>query len=92
MNTTYVINRQTKQSERFDPLILHESLFSACMTVSAYEGEAHSTAERVCKNVIDWLAPKTEVTSSDIRRVAAQHLSTYQPEAAYMYQTMEMMV
>lgn len=92
MKPAYVINRHTKESELFDPVKLHESLFSACMTVSSYEGEAHSTAERVCKSVIDWLAPKTEVTSSDIRRVAAHHLSTYQPEAAYMYQTLEMMV
>lgn len=62
------------------------------MGVRSHEGEAHETAERVCKKVIDWLAPKDEVTSSDIRRVAAKHLATYHPEAAYMYQNLEMMV
>lgn len=91
MKQTYVID-QTKQSRPFDPLLLHQSIVSACMSVRSHEGEAHETAERVCTKVIDWLAPKTEVTSSDIRRIAAKHLSVYHPEAAYMYQNLEMMV
>lgn len=91
MKQTFVLDHE-KQSHVFDPLKLHESIVSACMSVRSYEGEAHETAERVCKKVIDWLAPKSEVTSSDIRRVAAEHLSVYHPEAAYIYQTSEMMV
>lgn len=91
MKQTYVLNH-TKQSSPFDPLLLHKSIVSACMSVRSHEGEAHETAERVCKKVIDWLAPKDEVTSNDIRRVAAGHLSVYHPEAAYMYQNLEMMV
>ena len=91
MKQTYVFDAD-KQSHPFDPLMLHQSIVSACLSVRSHEGEAHTTAERVCKNVIDWLAPKQEVTSSDIRRVASQHLSTYHPEAAYMYQQMVVMV
>ena len=91
MKQTYVLG-SNKQSRVFDPIELHESIVSACLTVCSYEGEAHTTAEMVCKKVIDWLAPKDEVTSSDIRRVASKYLSVYQPEAAYMYQNMEMMI
>jgi transcriptional regulator NrdR family protein len=87
----HVLDRN-KQSRPFDPILLHESIVSACLAVQAHEGEAHSTAERVVRNVIEWLAPKSEVTSSDIRRVTAKYLATYHPEAAYMYQNIEMMV
>lgn len=83
---TYVLKRQTNNSEAFDPMKLHQSIVAACLAVRALEGEAHVTAERVCRHVIDWLVVKTEVTSADIRRVAASHLNTYHSEAAYMYE------
>lgn len=82
----YVLKRRSVQSENFDPLKLHQSIVAACLAVRAFEGEAHATAERVVKSVIDWLNTKTEVTSSDVRRVAANSLRTYHPEAAYMYE------
>lgn len=91
MKEAYVLD-QHGASRPFDPLQLHSSIVSVCLSVRAREGEAHTTAERVCRKVIDWLAPKTEVTSHDIRRVASQHLATYHPEAAYMYQQMEMII
>ncbi len=75
------------QSELFDPLKLHSSLMAACLAVRSLEGEAHMTAQRIVEKVIDWLDNKTEVTSDDVRRVAANNLQTYQPEAAYIYET-----
>lgn len=78
--------RNVHESERFDPLKLHQSITAACLAVRAYEGEAHMTAQRVCERVIEWLEAKTEVTSEDVRRIASQHLSVYKPEAAYVYQ------
>jgi len=86
MTDAYVLKRSTKHSEAFDPMKLHQSIVAACLAVRALEGEAHLTAERVCRHVIDWLLAKTEVTSADIRRIAATHLQTYHPEAAYMYE------
>lgn len=88
---TFVISSR-RDSEPFDPLKLHSSVVSACLSVRAPEGEAHSTAERVCRGVIDWLAGKEEVTTRDIRQVASKHLETYHPEAAYMYQNESMMI
>lgn len=75
------------QSELFDPLKLHGSLMAACLSVRSLEGEAHMIAQRIVEKVIDWLENKTEVTSDDVRRVAAGNLQTYQPEAAYIYET-----
>ena len=92
MNETHVIKRQTGHPEKFDPLKLHSSIVAACLAVRALEGEAHVTAERVCRHVLDWLTTKSEVTSADIRRVAASHLSTYHSEAAYMYEHHPLMV
>ena len=91
MTPAYVLSA-TRQSEAFEPLKLHASIVSACLAVRSHEGEAHITAERVCRSVIDWLIGKSEVTSRDIRRVAATHLATYHPEAAYMYQNERQMI
>lgn len=92
MDQAHIIKRRTGEPERFDPLKLHSSIVAACLAVRALEGEAHTTAERVCRHVLDWLTTKSEVTSADIRRVAASHLSTYHPEAAYMYEHHPLMV
>lgn len=83
---TYVVEPRAHTSEAFDPIKLHGSITEACLTVRAYEGEAHLTAEHVCKSVISWLAGKTEVTRRDIRRVATSALTIYHPEAAYLYE------
>lgn len=79
-------------SEQFDPLKLHQSVSAACLSVRSFEGEAHTTAQRVCEKVIEWLENKTEVTTRDIRRVASNALSIYHPEAAYLYQHYESVV
>ena len=58
MTDAYVLKRHTKHSEAFDPLKLHQSIVAACLAVRALEGEAHVTAERVSRHVIDWLLDK----------------------------------
>lgn len=90
--SSYVVKRNSHNSEVFDPVKLHRSILAACMTVRAFEGEAHATAEHVCKDVIDWLEQKTEVTSADIRRVAGRCLHIYHPDAAYMYEQHRVMI
>lgn len=92
LSDAHIIKRQSGQSERFDPLKLHASIVAACLAVRTLEGEAHTVAERVCRHVLDWLTTKSEVTSADIRRVAATHLQSYHSEAAYMYEHQPLMV
>lgn len=88
----YVVKHNSHDSEQFDPVRLHGSILGACMAVRAFEGEAHDIAERVCKHVIDWLSDKTEVSVHDIQRITTQHLETYHPEAAYMYEQQGMIL
>lgn len=93
MNETYVTKqRKTQHSEPFNPVKLHKSIVEACFSVRAFEGEAHLTAERVCKAVLDWIITKKEVTSEDIRRLAGFYLEKYHPEAAYVYEHEKVMI
>ena len=74
-----------RKSERFDPKKLHASVRAACLSVRSPEGMAESAAESVCTVVIEWCRTRPEITSDDLRRVAAQQLERIHPEAAYLY-------
>ncbi len=69
----------------YTPQTLAESIHDACMAVRGFSGEAEATAIRVSKEVEQWLMNKEEVTSADIRRIAAAALQKYNPRAAYAY-------
>lgn len=86
MNVYVAKSKRPVVSEKFDPLKLHCSVLAACYAVRTLEGEAHMTAQHVCEKVIEWVNTKTEITSSDIRRVTTQFLHRYHPEAAYVYE------
>lgn len=82
-----IVKRGGKRpTESFDPQKLHASVYAACLSVRSPEGHADETARRVCSLVISWCDNKPEVTSADIRRQAAKALTTFHPEAAYLYQ------
>ena len=75
-----------RQTEHFLREKLHDSIVAACLSVRAPEGQAEVTAHAVCDAVIAWLEQRPEVTSHDIRTVAARYLKSYHPEAAYLYE------
>lgn len=72
-------------TESFDERKLYASIFSACQAVREPEGSAELIADKVANDVKQWLTKKHEVTSNDIRVVAARHLQSYHPDAAYIY-------
>lgn len=80
-----VKRRGKRQTERFDAKKLHASVLAACLSVRSPHGTAESAAESVCTVVIKWAQNKPEVTSDDLRRIAAEHLNQIHPEAAYLY-------
>jgi hypothetical protein len=88
-NTTlavaYIVKKTPQQIEPYLHDKLYNSIKAASLSVRKYEGEAETTAREVCKKVEQWLESKIEVTSSDIRRKAAEALAIYNPEAAYLY-------
>lgn len=81
-----VVKRGGKRStERFERDKLHASVLAACLSVRSPHGMAHSAADSVCDVVIAWCDAKPEITSNDLRRIAAGHLQLIHPEAAYLY-------
>ena len=74
-----------RSSERFDRSKLHASVLAACLSVRSPHGMAESAADTVCDVVIEWCETRPEITSDDLRRVAADHLQRIHPEAAYLY-------
>ena len=74
-----------RSSERFETSKLHASVLAACLSVRSPEATAESAAQSVCTVVIGWCSTRPEITSDDVRRVAANHLNRIHPEAAYLY-------
>lgn len=80
-----IVKRSPGHTEPYDERKLYASIYASCLSVRTPDGEAELTADRVTKDVIPWLSTKPEVTSADIRRKAAEHLTVYNPGAAYLY-------
>jgi len=75
-----------RPSENFSQEKLHASILAACLSVRTPVGQAESIAHAVSDIFISWLETKPEVTSQDVRRIAAKHLRTHHPDAAYIYE------
>ena len=75
-----------RPSEGFSRDKLHASILAACLSVRTPVGQAEAIAHAVSESVISWLESKPEVTSHDLRRIAAKHLHTHHPDAAYIYE------
>lgn len=81
-----VVKRGGKRSsERFDVTKLRASILAACLSVRSPHGMAESAADSVCAVVIEWCRTRPEITSDDVRRIAARQLDRIHPEAAYLY-------
>ena len=81
-----IVKRDGKRaSEKFDRDKLHASVMAACLSVRSPHGMADAAASSVCDVVIAWCEHRPEVTSNDLRRVAANYLESIHPEAAYLY-------
>lgn len=75
-----------RPTEKFDYSKLNASIVAACLCVRAPEGQAKTTANAVCDDVMDWLKGRSEVTSNDIRVTATRSLKKYHSDAAYLYE------
>lgn len=84
--THVVKNSHHRHPEPFDRDKLHKSIVAACLSSGAPSGNAEHMARRVVDDVMVWLESRPEVTSNDLRRVAAQALRTYHPDASYLYE------
>ena len=83
----YIIKSGGKRhTEHYDRSKLQKSIITACLSARTPKGQAEKTAHEVCNKVEIWLANHPEVTSNDIRRITAEQLKKYEPEAAYLYE------
>jgi transcriptional regulator NrdR family protein len=81
-----IVKRGGKRTtERFERNKLHASVLAACLSVQSPQGVAHSAADSVCEAVLRWCHTRPEITSDDVRRIAAGQLDVLHPEAAYLY-------
>lgn len=85
MNTTNYIVKRAGHTETYDERKLYAAIYSACLAVREAEPTAELIADKVCKEISQWLGKKHEVTSHDIRSHAAIHLAAYNDDAAWMY-------
>lgn len=81
-----IVKRGKRHDELFQIEKLEQSIKAACLSVRAPLRQAEQVAESVCKHVVQWLEQRPEVTSADLRRVAARSLEIHHPDAAYLYQ------
>jgi len=81
-----IVKRGKRTSEPFQTDKLKSSIVAACLSVQAPIRQAELVAESVCHHVIAWLESRPEVTSDDVRRIAAKHLTIHHPDAAYLYE------
>lgn len=70
---------------KFDRDRLHKSIMTVCFSARRPIGQARATASSVCDDVVEWIKSRPDITSHDLRRVAAISLENYDPEAAYLY-------
>jgi transcriptional regulator NrdR family protein len=71
-------------TEPYDDRKVYAAVFAACQSVREPVGSSELIADKVVHDVAHWIEKKHEVTSNDIRREAAKHLTAYHPDAAHM--------
>lgn len=74
-----------RPTEAFERAKLERSIRAALLSLKTPEGQAEDTAAAVCDLVMQWLEARPEVTSTDLRRKAADAMQSFHPEAAYIY-------
>lgn len=86
IQTTTVIKQNGRRTpESFSRKKLHDSIVATCICVHAPIGQAETAAENICDQVEGWINQHAEVTTHDIRKIAANLLEIHHPEAAYLY-------
>ena len=88
-HTSYVVKQNRRKHAQPVPYNrdkLEASIIAACLSSGSPTGHANSIARKVADEVEEWLEHRPEVTSTDIRRIAAKLLRTYHPDASYLYE------
>lgn len=79
------IVKRNNSVEAFDERKLYASIYTACLSVHEPIPNAELIADKVSGQISTWLAKRSEVTSNDIRKKAADFLKEINPHASYLY-------
>jgi len=79
------IVKRAGHSEEYDPKKLYASVYCASLSVREPVGSAELIAQKVVDELGSWITNKHQVTSDDIRRMAAKHLVGINPDAGQIY-------
>ena len=83
-HTNHIVKRGG-HTQPYDRSKLYASIYAAALSVHEPVGVAELLAETVVQAFEHWLGNRHEVTSLDIRRVAAEALAQHNEDAAYIY-------
>jgi transcriptional regulator NrdR family protein len=82
--TNHIVKR-AGHTEAYDRKKLFASIYAACLVGREATATAELIAAKVVSGTEQWLETKHEVTSNDIRRMAARFLKHYNNDAAFLY-------
>lgn len=80
----HIVKRGNK-TEVFDIKKIYASIYASCLSVHEPTQSAELIADKVTKDIINWLINKNEVSSREIRHQASKFLSEINPHAGYLY-------
>jgi len=80
------IVKRAGHKESFDQKKVYASVYAACLAVRAQTTDAELIANEVAKDVVNWVADKRAVTSSEIAIQVTKTLKLYNSDAAFLYQ------
>ena len=81
-----IVKRKGHQEE-FDEKKVYASDYAACLVGSLKEKEAEKIAEKVTRQVKNWVSKKQIIGSKDIFRLVVSLLKNQNKEVAFLYET-----
>ena len=86
MDHTHIVKRKG-HTEEYDERKVYASSHAAVLNVHETQKVAEDIAEKVSKDVSNWIKDKKEVNSSQIFDEVTKSLAKYNKDASFMYNT-----
>ncbi len=83
---THIVKRRGHKEE-YDERKAYASSYAACRNAHLPEKEAEYIAEKVTKDIENWIKDKGEVNSQQIFEEVTKSLAKYNKDASFMYET-----
>ncbi|MEX0617170.1 MAG: ATP cone domain-containing protein [Candidatus Woykebacteria bacterium] len=82
----HIVKRKGHKQE-YDDRKVYASVYAACLNVHMKDQEAEGIADKVSKDINQWLKDKSEVDYREIFEQVTKSLSKYNGDASFMYKT-----